>query len=226
MAVEKSPAYCISLQRAVDRRRLMETLWRQQLVFDFSFWDAFDRRRIATLEWYSPFVKRNMSSGELACIFSYLELFWYLEQQQVDGAFVLEDDITPLVRCKHLIFDAVQATLHERPSVQKILLHELSPANDSLREHIYTEPSAVSSLCAVAPYGNQFFYVTREGIAAELFLLQTLLFPADHSQEFYFAPKKLLAITNQPLAKHAWFGAEAATYIGNKFRNTKRRFIC
>lgn len=225
MSVDQSPAYCLSLPRAVDRRKLMRQLWEQQLGFSFVFWDAFDRRRIPALEWYSPFVRRVLASGELACILSYLELFWYLEQHQVDGVFVMEDDITPLVSCKHLIFDAVATTRQERPSVQKILLHEPSPSNDSLRDKIYTEPHAVSSLCSAAPYGNQFFYLTREGIASERYALQSLLMPADHSQEFYFLPNKLLAIVNTPLARHEWFGPKAVTYIGNKFRNTKRRFV-
>lgn len=224
-SLSDSPAYCVSLRRATERRRKMIEDWTQSFSFNFIFWDAVDRRRIADIEWYSPLVNRTMSGGEIACILSYLDLFWFLEQQGCFGVFIMEDDIAPLVNEKREIYEAVESTLKEFPAAQKILLHEISPANSALRPLIYADRCATSSLCSAAPYGNQFFYLTREGIAAERYALQSLLMPADHSQEFYFLPNKLLAIVNTPLARHEWFGPKAVTYIGNKFRNTRRRFV-
>ena len=54
------PIFCINLQRATERRQLIQELWIDGLGIDINFWEAYDRRNIENgIYQYSYNPKKN-----------------------------------------------------------------------------------------------------------------------------------------------------------------------
>lgn len=215
------PIFCINLLRAEKRRELMQTRWNVECDFNIQFHVAFDRRNIGVESWFSKALNRQLSSGEIACTLSHLELLLYCEERYGEVV-ILEDDVIPLVRSKAALVERIRKACDEFPAAQFVHLgafRERSKRGDQ----IYANSREVASAGSRAPAGSFAYYLTGKGIAFLRFCLQTLQLPSDIPQDTCFASNGLFATLNQPVAVHPWRGPECYTYVGNEFRRSMPR---
>lgn len=218
---DELPIFCINLERAEKRRELMHLRWNVERDFNVQFHTAFDRRRLDVESYFSQRLNRELSSGEIACALSHVELLTYC-QGRFDEVVVLEDDVIPIIDRKAVLVDRIRKACEEFPRTQFLHLgafYEKSKRSDC----IYANREEVASAGTRAPVGAFAYYLTSEGISLLRVCLQTLQFPADIPQDICFAANGLFATLNQPVVVHPWRGSECYTYIGNDFRRSMSR---
>jgi len=228
------PIFCINLQRATERKQLMQEHWIDKLQLDITFWNAFDRRDVEKGHLIYPYsskdamriMNRDLSSGEIACVTSFCTLYEYIINNNIKEAIVMEDDITPTFTHKDQLYDIINQGKIEFPHAEMILLHELPvylSRDVEVCEKIYSIKKNFCSQCEWSPIGNQLFYITNNAARLLLEQLVPISIPADWPQIIIARQNKVI-ISNNPLCTHEW-GSEGSTYIGNQLRTTLRKFI-
>lgn len=228
------PMYCVNLQRAAERKQLMQELWVDRLGLSITFWNAHDRRDVergVNLYNYNPEntkrkIGRELSQGEVACAASFISLYQHLLANNTQEAIIMEDDIAPtIVSRDHLSYIIAQGK-KEFPEAEMLLLHQLPSyltSNEESYNRIYHTRKQHFSQCQSAPWGNQLFYITKEGLETLLRELNPIEIAADYPQDMLARQGKLI-IANTPLCTHDW-STNGKTYIGNELRNSRRIFI-
>lgn len=226
------PIFCINLERAKERKKLIKEQWIDKLNLDIIFWTGYDRREIENKKYPYPydehaaknnFLCRKLSDGEIACAISFCMLYKYILKCNYNEVIIMEDDITPLFNNKLELFTKIEQGKQEFPKADMMLLHEY-PYKDKEIEYGIKIKKDIFSMCEKSPWGNQFFYANKKAIAKLYNLLKIIKFPADYPQILLSARQKVI-IVNQPMCYHEWNGPNATTYIGNSFRGTNRKFI-
>lgn len=226
------PIFCINLERATERKELIQKEWIDKLNLNITFWNGYDRRNIENNKFIYSYDKelaintigRQLSYGELACATSFCMLYEYLLENNYEKVIIMEDDITPNFTNKSVLFDTIEKIKDEFNQAEIILLHNISPSQKKTQEKIFYQKKIEGSLCHQAPWGNQLFYIESNSIKKTYDILKEMTMPADLTQNI-LAKQNLVCIANSPLCFHEWMGPNSITYIGNDFRNTKRRFI-
>lgn len=228
------PIFCINLERATERKELISKKWIDELGLDITFWKAYDRRDIENNKFIYPYSKklaietigRQLSNGEIACATSFCMLYEYLLENNYEEVFIMEDDIEPTFTDKNVLQYTVNHIKSEFDQAEIILLHNIHPIqmNSCQKEKIFYEKKFNGSLCNETPWGNQLFYIKSSSIKKVYDLLKKMTLPADLVQNI-LAKENLVCIANNPLCHHEWMGSNSMTYIGNEYRNTRRRFI-
>lgn len=221
---DELPIFCINLERAEKRRKLMHLRWNVKRDFNVQFHTAFDRRRLDVESYFSHQLSRELSPGEIACSLSHVELLTYC-QGRFNEVVVLEDDVIPLIPNKATLVDCIRRACVEFPQTQFLHLGAFYEKS-KLSGQIYARRKEIASAGIRAPTGTFAYYLTREGISLLRVCLQTLQFPADIPQDICFAANGLFATLNQPVVVHPWRGFECYTYIGNDFRRSiPRKYV-
>ena len=239
--------YCINLDRALDRKEYITKHWIENLGLDITFWSAYDRRKIENNEFYFRYdallsqeaIRRPLSAGEIACATSFYQLFEFILKNDIQECIIMEDDAVPLITSKDIIFDSINKSKLEFPSLELLLMHKISPIQaknhdpswGSTYEEIFNVKKESSSLCKSSPWGNQCFYITKKGLEIVWKHLirdshaPIIAYPADYFSTNSLCPQKMVAILNNPICDHDWIGSNSTTYIGNRLRGTHRKFI-
>ena len=228
------PIFCINLERATERKELISKKWIDELGLDITFWKAYDRRDIENNKFIYHYneeltiqtIGRQLSNGEIACATSFCLLYKYLLENDYEEVLIMEDDIVPTFTDKIVLKDTVNQIKYEFDQAEIILLHNIHPIqmNSYQKEEIFYEKKLKGSLCHITPWGNQLFYIKKNSIKKVYDLLKKITLPADLAQSV-LAKENLVCIANDPLCFHEWMGPNSITYIGNEYRNTRRRFI-
>lgn len=227
------PIFCINLERATERKELISKKWIDELGLDITFWKAYDRKDIANNNYIYPYNEinsinyfgRKLSNGEIACATSFCMLYEFLIKKNYNEVLIMEDDIIPNFTDKLVLFNKIEKIKKEFAQTQIILLHNLHPSQmQSQKKEIFYKKKTQSSLCKIAPWGNQLYYIKLNAIKMIYNILKTMTMPADYPQNI-LAKKNLVCIANNPLCYHEWMGQNSTTYIGNEYRNTHRKFI-
>jgi GR25 family glycosyltransferase involved in LPS biosynthesis len=225
------PIFCINLQRAIKRKEYIEEEWINRLGFNITFWKGYDRRDIENNKFVYSYDKqlainstgRQLSHGEIACATSYCMLYEYLINNNYEEVVIMEDDIVPNFIDKSILFDTINHIQNEFNQTEMILLHDINPSQNKLKDKIFYEKKIYGSLCKITPWGNLLFYIKLNSIKKNYSILKEMKMPADFVQNI-LAKENLVCISNNPLCYHEYLEVND-TYIGNEFRNTKRRFI-
>jgi GR25 family glycosyltransferase involved in LPS biosynthesis len=227
------PIFCINLERAIERKEFITKKWIDELGLDITFWKAYDRRDIENNKFIYPYNKqlaiqtigRQLSNGEIACATSFCMLYEFLIEKKYNEVLIMEDDIVPNFIDKSVLFNKIEIIKKEFTQTEMILLHNMHPVQmQSQKNEIFYDKKIESSLCKIAPFGNQLFYIKLNAIKIIYDILKTMSMAADHPQDI-LAKENLVCIANNPLCNHEWIGINSNTYIGNEYRNTHRRFI-
>jgi GR25 family glycosyltransferase involved in LPS biosynthesis len=185
------PIFCINLERATERRKKIEKLWIEELGFDITFWKAWDRRDIENGKFYYPYnpeltqntIKRQLSSGEIACATSHCMVYEYALKNNLEYCIVMEDDIFPNPIFQYLndkklpkiVFNYIKKCLIEHPSTNILLMHRVCCDNrfsiKQEKEHCY--------ITHTPPYGAQMNYYSLSGIHNTLEVLKTMQYLVD-----------------------------------------------
>lgn len=231
--------FCINLERAKERKSIIEEKWIKDLNLKINFWKAHDRRKIEEGDYVFNYDKeqsikvlgRELSSGEVACATSHYQLFVHILESNIDECIIMEDDIVPLIKNKKTMFEAIQEAKCEFPSSGMILMHNPHPMQmKTCPNEIFFVRKKVSSLCRTAPWGTQFFYINKMCLNLVYDYLCdnkskiTISKPADYFQKDFLSPMQIVSILNQPLCHHDW-SSSSTTYIGNNLRNGNKKFI-
>lgn len=217
------PIFCINLERAIERRNLIQTKWIDGLSLDINFWPAYDRRDIEKGKTIYPYNKENarqsmgreLSDGEQACCTSFCMLYEYLIENSYQEAIIMEDDIHPVITDKKELFSIINQGKKEFPQSEIMLLfnpREPLKIKRDINQFV---------ICKTQIWGNQLVYMKNIGIRKQYNLLRTMNKVADYRNY----GKNTIIISKNPLCTHDWSGENSTTYIGNNFRNTKRKFI-
>jgi len=228
------PIFCVNLQRATERKQLIQELWINKLGFNITFWNAYDRRNVQNGQLLYPYnaenakykIGRELSLGEIACATSFITLYEHIISNDIQEAIIMEDDIVPTIINQNQLYDAINQGKFEFPQAEMILLHQLPSYltnNAESYEKIYNIKKHFFSQCQSAPWGNQLFYITNKAVRVLLKELVPIEIAADYPQDMLARQGKLI-IANNPLCTHDW-STEGQTYIGNDYRNSRRIFI-
>ena len=228
----KIPMYCINLQRATERKQLMEKYWVEGLGLDIVFWDAYDRRDVERGVYPYPYnselslqtLGRELSTGEIACSTSFANLYKHIIANDIPEAIIMEDDIVPTISDGSIIYDAIQRGKEEFPQAEMMMLYKAPPQYKQLSlSRIFHIRKENFSQCMQSPKGNYLFYITKKGVEILLDNILPIVKPADHPADALAMQNKLIIINN-PLCTHD-FSPQHSTYIGNNNRNSLRLFI-
>lgn len=226
------PIFCIHLERATERKVLIQDLWVNKLGLDITFWPAYDRRLVEKDQMIYPYnrtkalsiMERELNDGEIACATSFCLLYEHIMQNNIVECIILEDDVIPLVYDKETIFSTIGKGKEEFPEVQMMILHK--PAEIDLVNHptsIFYHKKTHSSLCRVTPWGNLCFYVTIDAVRYAWQLLRQMCCVADYPQRELAMANKVI-IANNPICEH-YESEQTKTYIGNYYRKSNRIFM-
>lgn len=227
------PIFCINLERAIERKEKIKQNWIDNLGLDIQFWKAYDRRDIADNKYiyeYNKnntikFLNRELNYGEIACITSFCMLYEYLIEKNYQEAIIMEDDIIPTITSKVELFDCITTSKYEFPQCRMTLLHNPHPLQVKFREKdLFYNKKDTFSLCKIAPWGNQFFYIQIDAIKKIYSILIDMIMPADMAQNI-LSKSDIVCIKNKPICFHDWNSPNSDTYIGNDHRKTHRKFI-
>lgn len=221
--------FCINLERATERRQLIQEKWIENLKLDISFWKAYDKNSIDQNLFIYPYSEylsikksnRKLNNGEIACATSFLQLFEYCLNENIKEVIIMEDDVIPLINNKEELFSKITKAKQEY-NVEMILMHKPFIGNNpesvdhliKMEPGIYYKKSQYSSLCNITPWGNLMFYITSQGM--KMILQQTkrsIFMPADYFQK-KLCEMNLVSILNEPVCEHYFMGS----YIGDQFR--------
>jgi len=227
------PIFCINLDRAKERKKLIQKKWIDELGFEITFWNGYDRRDIENNKFIYKYdkslsiglLKRELNCGEIACATSFCMLYEYILNNNIKEAIIMEDDVSPVIFHRSEVFDYINQGKLEFSKSELMLMHNLHPRQMKDSNKIYTNPKKYFSKCLQAPYGNQFFYANKHTIEKLYEILISMSMPADWAQQILIRNGAEVIISNKPLCYHDWDGNLSTTYIGNELRNTKRKFI-
>lgn len=228
------PIYCINLPRATERKEQIKKQWIDELHFDITFFDAFDRRQIETqtnfIYTYQPKIpilkiRRPLSYGELACLTSYCLLCEQLLKDNITEVILMEDDITPLFDSKEYFYQTLSHAAIEFPDSEIVLTH--NPTQDwvdkSDDNKYYIRKRYFSSL-KIAPWGTQLIYFKQNGLQKFYDNLVKMQYPADHIWNDVFVQDQKIIYSNESLVYHE-NSINGTTYIGNEYRALHRSFV-
>lgn len=221
------PIFCVNLLRASERKQQIIKQWIDYLGLNINFWIAYDRRDIQNNKYiyhYDSkkainFLNRELSFGEIACATTFISLYEHLLKTNIDEVIIMEDDISPIINVKHIIFDLIMKGKEEYPDAEMFILHEINlkidPENYLINQQIHF------SEYKFPPWGNMMIYLKKTAIE-KLYNSNIPIFqPADNMQRYLVGLDKLRAIvSNQKLCKHNI----GPSYIGNdiRFPNCKK----
>jgi glycosyl transferase family 25 len=221
------PIFCINLDRATERKELIQKEWIDELGLDITFWKAYDRRDIEKKIYPYPYnkdlpiknLKRELSSGEIACATSFCLLYEHILNNNYEEVVIMEDDIFPLINNKQQLFDTITEGKKEFPSAEMILLHKPRIPHEITIQKVYT------SMCKKSSWGNQLFFIKKSSVIKAYDILKPMWFPADHPQRL-LCNQQIVTVSNNGLCGHHWYGEYSTTYIGTDIRkNVHRKFI-
>lgn len=213
------PIFCINLDRADERKQRIQKEWIDGLGFDIQFWKAYDRRDIEKGEYvykYDPektkqHLNRELSTGEIACATSFAMLYEFAISNNFEEIIVMEDDISPLINHKNILFNYINKGKEEFPDSEFMVLQGRLPNHKYM--YIYTK--LFFSKINPVPYGNLLLYLNKSAIHKVYNLLSTMVSPADNPHRTLFYNNKLeVIVSNIALAEHNTL----TTYIGNDLR--------
>ena len=211
--------FCVHLERATERKELIQKEWIENLKLDITFWKAYDRKLIEENLFVYPYsetfslkkINRKLNTGEIACATSFLQLFEHCLSENINEVIVMEDDVIPLINNKEILFSRIENAKKEY-NVEMILLHKVYTKNPNLL--VYLDYLKYSSLCPVVPWGNLMFYITSQGMKTILNNTKKIIYmPADHFQK-KLGEMNLVSILNEPVCELYFINS----YIGNEFR--------
>lgn len=227
----KIPIFCINLDRAKERKQKITDLWIKNLGFDITFWKAWDRRDIENGKFYYTYnseltqntIKRQLSSGEIACATSHCMVHEYCIKNNIENYIVMEDDIKPtgIYKNPKELSDLIEHGVLEFPEAAIYILHK-TKSKFSIKETKTNFSSLID-----APWGNQISFYTSVGRDKMYQGLSQLVCLADH---YGMIPgldiKNDMIIVNQDKAVgyHDYLH-ESTTYIGNYLRQIHRPFV-
>lgn len=223
------PIFCINLERATERKDRIKNEWIDSLDFDIQFHKAYDRRDIEDNKYIYKYdsektnslLKRDLSYGEIACITSFCMLYEYVLEQKYPEIIVMEDDISPLIKDKNILYDVIEYGKKEYIRSNFMVLHGKNPSIKN--QKIISQKEYFSEISPV-PWGNMLIYLDKIAIKKIYKLLKQMTYPADHAQRILFHQKELnVIVVNNSLCIHN----TNKTYIGNDLRFEKniRKFI-
>jgi len=203
------PIFCINLERATERRKKIEDLWIKNLGFDITFWKAWDRRDIENGKFYYPYdpeltqntIKRQLSSGEIACATSHCTVYEYALKNNLEYCIVMEDDILPSKQTKPEDLNHIISLLQEElPYSNIVLLHEIHHKINQIQSLKETVNFKILSRW---PFGNQMTLFTKKGLEIMFANLHNLNYMADHWNIFpYSDPQKDICIIKKSVGHH------------------------
>lgn len=220
------PIFCINLDRAKERKQRIQKEWIDGLGFDIQFWKAYDRRDIEKREYVYKYdsektkqnLNRELSTGEIACATSFAMLYEFAISNNFEEIIVMEDDISPKINDKNMLFDYINQGKEEFPDSEFMVLQGRSLK----QKHMYIDTKLFFSKINPVPYGNLLLYLNKSAILKVYNLLNTMMYPADNPHRILFYNNKLeVIVSNLSLTYHN----TTTTYIGNDLRLTKRNFI-
>jgi len=221
------PIFCINLERAKERKEKIIEEWIKNLKLDINFWKAYDRRLIDNNQFLwkydesraKNFLKRPLSNGEIACSTSFASLYKYLLENNYDEVIVMEDDISPNIKDKNILYDYVSNGKINYPNSDLMILFNTRPyislMND--KQNLFFNNKKPN-------YGNLLLYLNRKAIKIIYEILIQFICPADHPQQILYKSKTLNIIgTYHSLCFHN----TEYSYIGNdlRFKSNQRIFI-
>lgn len=213
--------FIINLDRCPDRFRNVQNHFEEQDI-TFERISAVDARNINPKvidrfrETYSPYIPRELSSGEIACFLSHVKCWELIVCRQIKGAFIFEDDINlsstgiPFIRKDSWIPDNVDicqlgASINKphKVSFRKIL-------------HLSNGFSLTRNNTRTAVLSTVGYWISLHGAQIALKLAsQSLYGPVDH---FLFDPKFDLPHTTQ-----VWTLSPAIVFEEGSFKSTINR---
>ncbi len=220
------PIFCVNLERAKERKELIQKKWIDQLGFKITFWNGYDRRHIENNKFVYQYdknlaiqnLKRELNAGEIACSTSFCMLYQHILDNNYEEAIIMEDDVSPLIENKKDLFETIREGKKEFPESEMILLHK------PYKPHEITVKKQYTSKCGKSSWGNQLFFVKKSAVIKAYNILKLMFLPADHPQ-LLLSKQQIVTVSNKGLCSHHWNGDMATTYIGNDLRSTKRKFI-
>lgn len=228
------PIFCINLPRAIKRREFIEEEWINRLGFNITFWKGYDRRDIQQNKFVYRYDKnlatkiigRELNSGEIACVTSFCMLYEHCINNNINEILLIEDDAIPINNTS-MVFEYINIGKKEFPNSSIFLLFEPESRwfTKNVSNDLYYEKKNIFSLCKIAPWGNQFVYLTKQGMIALYEILKTMTMPSDRPHQKLLCEQQMVSLINIPLVKHYWVGDKADSYIENTYRKTYRKFI-
>jgi GR25 family glycosyltransferase involved in LPS biosynthesis len=223
------PIFCINLERATERKAFIQKEWIDKLGFDIKFWNGYDRRDIENNKFVYSYNKeaaikimdRELSHGEIACATSFCMLYDHLLKNNYDEVIIMEDDASPLINDKYILFKTIEYGKKEYPESNFMLLHGKNP---SIKTQKTISKQKYFSEIMPIPWGNILIYLDNIAIKKTYATLKEMICPADYPQRMLSANKELnVIVVNNSLCKHN----TNKTYIGNDLRFIKniRDFI-
>lgn len=229
------PIFCINLERAKKRKKIIQKEWIEKLGLDIVFWKAYDRRDIDKNIFIYNYdkqlalhkIQRELNSGEIACATSFCMLYDYIIQNQINEVIIMEDDIISLISNNTILFDSINIVNNEFPENEIVLLHNIEPRFFKKYENhnIYYERKKYFSAYNISPWGNQMMYLKLPFIKKAYSILNNIYCPADYPQKELSDSGLQVHVINNPLCNHIWDGKESRSYIQNRYRKTKRKYL-
>jgi len=217
------PIFCINLERATERRKKIEELWIKKLGFNIIFWKAWDRRDIENGKFYYPYnaeltqetIKRQLSSGEIACATSHCMVYEYALKNNLENCIVMEDDILPSENTRFESLNRILSVYDQLPNTSIVLLHEIYNKTNRIKTISETQDFEILEKW---PFGNQMTFFTKNGIKIMFNNLCKLNYVADHWNIFpYSDAKKDICIIKKSIGRHEYNSSkDASTYIGKR----------
>lgn len=211
------PIFCLNLERATERRQLIQKTWINEICLNINFWKAYDRREIEKGNIIYPYSKeaaitvmgRELNYGEQACCTSYCMLYEYLIKESYSEVIIMEDDIYPCISNYIDLFSTIDEGKKEFPEAEIILLFQISPT-----AKIKKTTNKNFTLCNQHIWGNQLVYLNKIAIQKQYDLLKKM----DRVADYRIYTDNKVILSNNPICKHL-SNRDATTYIGyNKYR--------
>ncbi len=209
--------YCLNLERATERRKMIEEEWIKKHGFNIEFFKAFDRRALENGNYIFPYdeektiklIKRPLSEGEIACATSHILLLKHALEMGYDEIVVMEDDIRPTEFTSVIAMENAIATCKkEFPHSNVLIMHH----DDGRAKTI--ESKGGINLLSFPPYGYRLVWLNKKAMKQLIQDLGTMSYPADCLWILRFVPMRTLSMTEKPLG----FGDAMQSYIGGQYR--------
>lgn len=211
------PIVCINLERATERRAMIEKEWISDRGCPVHFIEAYDRRRIDAGELLFNYdstaavnyMKRSLTSGEIACATSHALAINYAKENNLEHIVIIEDDVIPLFR-DYNEFNSILSHLHtEYPQPCIAMLH----CEFLALPYKFKEKKQYFNQVSRPTYGTWAYYLPSALYDSFTKDLLSYRAPADWHWKNYVSTNQLVAASS-PLAYHASLN----TYIGNEHR--------
>ncbi len=210
--------YCLNLERATERRTMITREWIDKLGFQIEFSPAYDRRQIEAGKFIFPYneaitierIGRALSHGEIACATSHCLLLKHVLAEGHEEIIVMEDDCLPATYTSITsVFDSIEKCKNNFPNVKVLLMHD-TDKNVKVIDH-----KEGINLLSFPQFGFRFVWLRKRAMEILVNDLSTMYYPADWLWVKRFAPMKVIANLENPIATHH----NESTYIGNELRH-------